>query len=458
MLRRAGTWLGLLLVTLFAVGVMFAVSADWFSDPPVAKKVTKTLKLTTTPVAVLQVEEESVKIVEKFSGRLEPFESYTFAFDMSGRLTEFGKSDDGLPLDEGMTVRKGQLLAKLDDRLLRAKLLSARAQLDEAKARLEKSDSDYRRAKDLQARGSGLITAEEFGDRSTRWKEATARLAMADAMLQQADRNLEDTRIASPIDGVISKRHVQAGESIRQHDPVFEVVQIDRVLLVVGVPESKIRKIHPGQRVNLDFIGRGTFGHRWASRTGRVHQVAETENEVSKLFDVEILVNNSTGELKPGLIALASIEIQEVHGFQIPVSSVLFRIQRDPKTGARRETGFIFSVSEQTAPSATGTAVAADDKGKPSHVAHRFQLGDWVEQDMNLVLLDLPPEHHTIVVRGQHRLVDGRPVQIVTMDKPASSANDRYDPIYGPDAEQYDQRRGLPDTGPRAAERRTQDR
>lgn len=451
MLQKAWNWLGLLLVTAAAACVMIFASADWFTQPadeeaPVAAPI----KLTKTPVAVRKVVAEPIKIVEKFSGRLEPFESYTFAFEISGRLTDFGQSEDGRPLDEGMQVRKNQVIAKLDDRLLKAKLLSAKAQLQEAKARLEKTDSDYRRGRTLQKQSSGLITEEDIANRTTRWKEAKARLAMADALLVQAQRNLEDAQIVSPIDGVISKRHAQVGESIRQHDPVFEVVQVDRVLLVIGVPESKIRKIHAGQLVKLDFIGRETFGHRWPIRTGRVHQVAETEDKVSKLFEVEIVVNNSAGELKPGLIALANVEVQEIHGYRLPVSSVQFRIERDPHTGARREVGFIFSVAK---PSQSKRS-KSDETQNNSIVAQRFQLGDWVEQDMNLVLSDLPEKHHTVVVRGQHRLVEGRPVEIVTTDQETNSAEEGHEPFYGPDAEQYDKR----DSVPRAAERRNQDR
>jgi len=440
-----------MLVTLLAAGVMIAAGGDWFFDPEAVEVAEKPRELTKTPVSVQRIDEEQIKLIEKFSGRLEPFESYTFAFEISGRLQEFGEGKDGQPLDEGMRVKKGQVLAKLDNRLLKAKLLSVAAQLDEAKARLEMASSDYNRGKELKDSGGGLITDEEYETRFTRWKEAKAQLMMVNAMMEQANRNLEDSRIVSPIDGVIDKRYVQVGESVRQHDPIFKIVQLDQVLLVVGVPESKIRKIKVKQEVKLNFIGRDTFGHPWPTRTGHVHQVDETENEVSKLFEVEIRVLNRDGALRPGLIALADIEVQKVRGFKIPTSSVLFRTERDPKSGAREKTASIFSVMNLD-PAAKDRVPTVGDKA--DYVAHRYRLGDWVEQDMHLVLTDLPEEHRNLVVRGQHRLVEDRPVEIVSVNKYSPSPDDQDPPLYGPDAEYYDDVM----TGPRAAERQEPER
>jgi len=211
--------------------------------------------------------------------------------------------------------------------------------------------------------------------------------------------------------------------------------------------------------VNIDFIGRDTFGQKWRTRTGRVHQVPETENEVSKLFDVEVVIsntskNNAPGDLRPGLIALASVEVKELDGYQVPVSSVLFRIERDAETGERREIGYIFSVVDGDNPSAPASSTDDPDK---TYIAKRTQLGDWVEQDMTLVLTHLPPEHRNLVVRGQHRLVDGRPVQIVETKKTRSSSNNRQEPLYGPDAEQYDFKHANPNSGPRRAEQPPRD-
>ncbi|REJ68099.1 MAG: efflux RND transporter periplasmic adaptor subunit [Planctomycetota bacterium] len=451
MLRRVWNFLSLLAVTCVAAAVMVAVTLTWRSDDPPAQAANEVeVKLTKTPVTVRRIEEERVRIVDKFSGRLVPYESFTLGFEMAGRLLQFGKSDDGEYLDEGMAVRKGQLLAQLDDRLLKAKLLEVTAQLDSAKTQLEKADADYRRGRELQEKGGGLISTEDYEDRVTRWKEARARVKMTEAVAAQISRNLEDARIISPVDGVIAKRYAQMGESVRQHDAVFKLVQVDRVLLMLGVPESKIRAIRPGQAVQIEFIGRDTFGNPWRSRSGRVKQVAETENEVSKLFDVEVVVNNSDRDLKPGLIGLASVVVQQVDGYRIPTSSVLFRTERDPKTGRRHKVAFIFTVREDDRPH-DGPVTPVDDTR--SYSAHRYQLSGWIEQDRELVLLDLPPEHQNVVVRGQHRLVAGRPVQIVETDE-VELDNDDYVPEYGPDAEAYDSP-GLPN--PRAAERQRDD-
>jgi len=90
--------------------------------------------------------------------------------------------------------------------------------------------------------------------------------------------------------------------------------------------------------------------------------------------------------LKPGLIALARIVVDQIEGFRVPISSAVFR---DKKM-------LLFT------------------KGADGN-AHSFPLEHWIEQEGDLVLTSLPPEHRNVVVRGQHRLVEGRPLSIAEM-------------------------------------------
>ena len=65
----------------------------------------------------------------------------------------------------------------------------------------------------------------------------------------QAQKNLADATLLAPCDGIISQRLVNAGESIAMHQPAMEIVQVDRVLLIVGVPESRVQELDNRRRL-----------------------------------------------------------------------------------------------------------------------------------------------------------------------------------------------------------------
>jgi multidrug efflux pump subunit AcrA (membrane-fusion protein) len=171
----------------------------------------------------------------------------------------------------------------------------------------------------------------------------------------------------------------------------MELIQVEEVLLVVGVPEAFVGDIQVGQTAHVDLFAQDRFRRKRPSLRGTVHRVAEAADDSTGLFEVEILVPNQEGVLKPGRIGLAHIVVQRCDGFRVPITCAVFR---DGKT-------WLFSVGD-------------DDK------AHSFKVERWIEQGPDMILSELPPEHQRIVVRGQHRLVDGRSVREVP--EPATGA------------------------------------
>jgi len=376
--RNVGRLVGLIAVTAFAVAVAVTVSAGGRGERDRVEDPVDPQAAPAAPVAVVRVEEESIEIIDSYPGLIEPRERFVLGFEIGGRVVEFGRNEQGQDLDEGDRVKPGQLLARLDDRTwqyqlseAQAQARQAQAQLAEAKAHLEDAQSDLRRAEQLRRAGGHAITESEYQDLVTKLAvaqaqaaTAEAQVALAEARVQAAAKALEDARLVSPIEGVISARLVNPGESVSPHQTVFEILDVEEVLLVVGVPEANIGPIQPGRRVRVELLARDQF-----------------------VFKVEILVPNPAGELKPGLIARANIVVSQLKGFRIPLSAVLFR----------EEATYFFAV---------------DSQGR----AHRVDLDEWIEQEHDVIVKQLPAEYRTIVVRGQHRLVEGRKVRIVNLD------------------------------------------
>lgn len=400
--------LGLIIITVFALAVMFASGTNWLfsgnndsgTDEDQARA-----KLTPTPVLVIEVERHSVDITDQYSGLLEPLERFRLAFEINGRIEKLGANLDGSPLDDGDIVRAGQALAILDRRALEARVEQAQAQADQA-------EREWQRAERLNQENTQAITEAEYFQRQTDVK-------IAQAQLKLAQKTLDDATLVSKIDGVISRRMVNPGESVAPQQVVFEVVQTDSLLLVVGVPESRITAIidrfnearrqalRPDARnlsveerefiAQVSLIGKDPMGRPWQPVDGIVRRIAQTADETSGLFAVEIEVSNDSHRLRPGQIAIGQLIIDRVEGVEFPLTAAQFTDNR----------AFVYSVDGQGS-----TVIPPEDSADYLAVRHELGPGSYLEQGANMVVFDFPAS--TVVLRGQHRLVDGRPVKVLT--------------------------------------------
>jgi len=407
--KITGRILGLLIVTGVAVVLAISVTAGGWGRKGEVKPAVD-LKAAATPVSVMEVRLEPIEVTDTYAGMIRPRERFTLGFEVAGRVEKLGTNEAagggapsaaGKPLDEGDEVTAGQLLARLDNRAHLARLEEARARyaenqakLKDASARREQAHDDMRRAEGLRRRGGSAITEAEYRQYVTnlavaeaQYDAAKAQVSVAAAQFEIVREEYDNTFLRAPVDGVIAKRHVNVGESLSPHQPVMEIIQVDRVLLVVGVPEAYVSHVRSGQNVHVELLARDRFGRKRPELQGRVQRVAEAADQTTGLFEVEIAVDNPQRRWKPGLIALGHIVVQQMQGYRVPLASAVFR----------EEETFLFSV---------------DGSG----VARKVPVGHWIEQGRDLILERLPPEHRRVVVRGQHRLVDGRPVELVELE------------------------------------------
>lgn len=407
-----GRLAALILVTLFSVAVMFATAVKSTPNGGSESAGESATKIAAAaPVVVSVLRTEPIEILDIYSGMIQPFERYSVAFEIPGRIIELGQTSSGVDLDEGDAVHDGQVLAVMDQRILKARV-------QETQAILEQAQQELQRAKQLRNRRSQVITETEFQRRVTE-------LAIAEAQFATAEKNLEDATLISPCDGRISKRMVNEGESITMHQPVFEIVEVDRLLLVVGVPESRVRELENRRkqinqrasdgatvdepfRAYVQLMGTSRFGVPWPVLEAEVFRIGETADDKTGLFEVEILLDNQDRSLKPGQVAVAKIVIDYMQGYRIPIESVLFR----------GDIPYVYAVQESSSDlnfMFWNLGPAADFK------ALRVPLARYIEQEGTLIVPNMPEQATRIVVRGQHRLVNDRRVRIVTENSDSES-------------------------------------
>ncbi len=399
----------LICVTIFAVGVMWKLSAKrQLSEEHqrVAVRALPEVAAAKAPVVVESLHVQTCEIFSTYAGKIRPWETFQVGFEVSGRVIALGENDSGEFLDDGDRVSAGQVLAVIDDRVFRA-------QKSEASARIEQATSDLQRAETVRERNPAALSESEL-------QRLVTDLALARAQFEVAVKNLEDATLRAPVDATISRRLVNPGESVSQHQITFKLVQKDDVLLVVDVPESHIRELEERMRLvqqnlsdnrpNVDeedrvvrahvrLEGRDRFGKYWPELVGEVYQIAEVSDARTGLFEVEVRLSNSEQLLRPGMVATADLVTARIPGYRIPETAII----------SRQRKAHLFTVDREP----TQMELLYWNLG-PTDLfrARQVNLTQWVDQGSHVVVPVGDLRLDSVIVRGQFRLADSQVVRV----------------------------------------------
>lgn len=409
-LARIGRYTILTVLTLLASGVMWWVSRKSNENDLFAAGgevvATSLAAQPRTLVKAVRVEPAMRDIVIRYSGKIEPWETYSLGFEIGGRVASLGKNDRGGELDDGDRVQAGQELARLDDRVLRARLA-------EAIANFELASSDLQRSRRVREVSPSAITEAEYQDDVTR-------RAQSAAAQQVAEKNLEDSLITSPVTGTIAERMIEAGESVTPHATVFEIVENDRLRLIVNVPEARVRELELRRRVvqqarsasaadpeeqvfrtHVHLEGSDLYGKPWPTIEAEVYRIAETADRTTGLFEVEIMIDNREGLLRPGMVATADIVTDRILAYELPEAAVLFR------------SGATYTYTVEGQPAAMPVLFWEAGETMVQH-AHRVDLTRWVDQGETILIPAEGVQLSQVVTRGQQRLHDGQLIRTIS--------------------------------------------
>lgn len=260
----------LLMVTLIMAGliVLMAILRPSQKELPDAKEAA-------IPVSIITVQLTDTEDIVILPALIEANVNAVLSAEKSGRIIE-------LKADRGDRVEMGQLLLQIDDRIWQANLKQANIAAKDA-------GKNFERFKKLQE--SGAVADSEYDSIETAY-------IRADAMATEAEINIEQCRIESPITGIINDRFVEAGEFVSPGTPAFQVVDKATVKVVVLIPEKDIYSIKTGDSVSFGVqpLPNRTF-------EGIVTFVASQADGRNNSFRAEITVNNSDAVLRPGMIA-----------------------------------------------------------------------------------------------------------------------------------------------------------
>ena len=270
------------------------------------------------------------------TGTLQAVTTVQVGSQVSGNISYLGA-------DFNSIVHKGQVIAKLDPSLFQAQVEQARANLLRSEADVEHNrvalndaQQKHTRAQELAARGllpqADLDAATSAVDSAqATLRSSLAQVAQARAALNQNQVNLDHTIITAPIDGIVTQRSVDVGQTVAAslQSPTLFIIAADLTKMQVNanIDEADVGRIRPGQYVTFHVDAQPTDEF-----TGTVSQIRLQPIVVQNVttYGTIIDVPNSELKLKPGMTANLRVQTaRRSDVIRVPNAALRFRPSTD---------------------------------------------------------------------------------------------------------------------------------
>jgi HlyD family secretion protein len=331
---------------LIGVGVVVVVGAIAFANLRFKRQ-------TGVVVNVEALQKRDLQAIVSASGKIQPERLVNISADTMGRVTN-------LAIEEGQRVTKGQFLLQIDPRNLssavnqtEASLAAARSTMEQLRVQSESSKASLKVAEDAVARQrqlwkGGLTTKEALDNAENQLKMQQAQANAADrqietqrmrmqqeqASLENAKYNLSKVRIESPINGIVTRRNIEEGETVvigtmnNAGTVLLTVADMALIEAQVEVDETDIPNVSIGQKakITVDAIQNRSFaGHVVEIGNSPIQAAGSTAASQATNFLVKVKVDEPIPEVRPGFTCTAEITTatrQQVLGIPIQATTV----------------------------------------------------------------------------------------------------------------------------------------
>lgn len=349
LINRADAFIRVLLV------VCLSLTAAACSKP--AKKAGASPSRPAPLVATAVVSTESIQHRSQRTGTLRANSTVRIFNQEEGRLTE-------LPFYAGDEIKKGDVLLRIDDSLLRA-------ELDKATATLRQAQLDLKQATRL--RKKRLVAEDELSRART-----AVDVASAELRLLQTRANL--TTIRAPISGLVSERLVEPGDVAPRHTHLMTLIDTKTLITEVAISELLLPSLSVGDKVNvnIDALGEQQF-------TGHILRIHPTLNASTRNGIIEIVLDPAPSGARPGQFCRVDLTSPAVMRRLIPFSA----LRRD------NNGEYVFALYQE---------------GKKQKVS-RKSVRSGLRIDDKIEILDGLTDGEKVIVRGFLGLREGKAVR-----------------------------------------------
>lgn len=239
-------------------------------------------------VSVVTATAEDVEVANTFTSNIEPFAVNNIVSQSAGRIMSIN-------VEVGDKVRKGQLLAKMDD-----------VNLDKTRMQYVNDSTELSRLTELYK--IGAVAQADYD---------LAKLSL-EITKKTYNNLLENTYLRSPINGVVTARNYDKGDMYSMTQPIFVVEQITPVKMLINLSESLFTQVHQGMEFNIEVES-----YPGETFLGKVNLIYPTINATTHTFSVEVICQNTDQRLRPGMFARVTATFGVNHHIVVPDVAVV---------------------------------------------------------------------------------------------------------------------------------------
>ncbi len=252
-------------------------------------------KMPPMPVEVAKSESKTIEDNFDAIGNIEANEAITVVSEIDAVIIS-------LPFEEGSFIKKGALIAQLDDSQLAA-------EVSRTEALYSQSKTSYNRIKEIVDQKAG--TPQDLDDASAALKVAEANLALAKARLSK-------TKIVAPFDGIIGARKVSVGTFLRSGQPITELANIKEIRVTFFAPERYVAQIHKNAEVSIS-----TTAYTDHEVKGKIIVIEPVLDPETRSVRVIARVPNPDQKFLPGMSAnVSAVLTQHSNAIVIPTEAI----------------------------------------------------------------------------------------------------------------------------------------
>lgn len=330
-----------LLVLGFMILVLAGCGSEEVEAPPVIR-----------PVKIITVGNLEEGLGRAFPGQVIANTTAELAFRVSGQIIKW-------PITEGQEMKKGDLIAQLDQRDFRAAVQRASSNYEGAIATRKEAQASFKRGQQLLP--SGAIAQATFDEMQANFDNAKAREASLAQELRTARLNLEYTTVSAPFDGVISKKYVKNFANVQQGQSIVRFEDIKAIDIVIEIPEfvwgRLARARAAGKKVTRSLLAYFD-AHPDRGYPVTLKEYQTTANPETQTYSVRLTMPQPDDfQAYPGMTAKVEADLIniEADGYSVPIQAVF---------GGNDGTKFVWLVKDdmtvEKMPVTTGEMIGGD--------------------------------------------------------------------------------------------------
>jgi multidrug efflux system membrane fusion protein len=266
------------------------------------------------PIAWQEVQQSSFDQVRRLSGTIYPVEEANLSFEVGGKI-------QWIKVKLGDEVKRGDALARLDQRNFNLSRQSAEANLQKSYAALSEAENEYKRYAELSSKG--LVSKSGFDNAKAAFESATSAVNISKTQLDIAKKDLSDSILTAPYNGKITKRLSEPSMQISPGQAIFQIEGDDGLEVQVMVPETLIRDLSKGNEIDIHYPAFPTLNSK-----GTIAEIS-SRAATANAFPVTILINTELKNLRAGMTAEVDFTFQGIgrtgyqgKAFRLPISAL----------------------------------------------------------------------------------------------------------------------------------------